>query len=169
MRIETSYKVLLGIIIVVAIIGQIKDNIVSKNEIEKCYKENYTFVYKQETLSDNLIKQFLSQLNEYNYSEEKDKKDSDEYQSVDSIFISERKIVLQANHKSKTVQIARIKIGSREYENAQILYQHGYQILHDKKKLSEKEIKKLLNKMEYDHDYMLKKDMKNKTLTIIDP
>lgn len=74
MRIETSYKVLLGIIIVVAIIGQIKDNIVSKNEIEKCYKENYTFVYKQETLSDNLIKQFLSQLNEYNYSEEKDKK-----------------------------------------------------------------------------------------------
>ena len=33
----------------------------------------------------------------------------------------------------------------------------------------EKEIKKLLNKMEYDHDYMLKKDMKNKTLTIIDP
>ena len=34
---------------------------------------------------------------------------------------------------------------------------------------SEKEIKKLLNKMEYDHDYMLKKDMKNKTLTIIDP
>ena len=36
MRIETSYKVLLGIIIVVAIIGQIKDNIVSKNEIEKC-------------------------------------------------------------------------------------------------------------------------------------
>ena len=142
MRIETPYKVLLGIIIVVAIIGQIKDNIVSKNEIEKCYKENYTFVYKQETLSDNLIKQFLSQLNEYNYSEEKDKKDSDEYQFVDSIFISERKIVLQANHKSKTVQIARIKIGSREYENAQILYQHGYQILHDKKKLSEKEIKK---------------------------
>mgnify|MGYP005956432119 CR=1 FL=1 len=51
-------------------------------------------------------------------------------------------MVLQVNHKSKTVQIARIKIGSREYENAQILYQHGYQILHDKKKLSEKEIKK---------------------------
>ena len=142
MRIETPYKVLLGIIVIVAIIGQVKDNIVSKNEIEKCYKENYTFVYKQETLSDNLIKQFLSQLNEYNYSEEKDKKDSDEYQFVDSIFIPERKIVLQANHKSKTVQIARIKIGSREYENAQILYQHGYQILHDKKKLSEKEIKK---------------------------
>ena len=109
MRIETFYKVLLGIIVVVAIIGQIKDNVVSKNEIEKCYKENYTFVYKQETLSDNLIKQFLSQLNEYNYSEEKDKKDSDEYQFVDSIFIPERKIVLQVNHKSKTVQIARIK------------------------------------------------------------
>ena len=88
MRIETFYKVLLGIIgiiVVVAIIGQIKDDVVSKNEIEKCYKENYTFVYKQETLSDNLIKQFLSQLNEYNYSEEKDKKDSDEYQFVDSI------------------------------------------------------------------------------------
>ena len=107
-------------------------------------------LYTSRKLSDNLIKQFLSQLNEYNYSEEKDKKDSDEYQFVDSIFIPERKIVLQANHKSKTVQIARIKIGSREYENAQILYQHGYQILHDKKKLSEKEIKKLLNKMEYD-------------------
>ena len=73
------------------------------------------------------------------------------------------------NHKSKTVQIARIKYGSKEYENAQILYQQGYQILHDKKKLSEKEIKKLLNKMKYDHDYMLKKDNKNKTLTIIDP
>ena len=92
MRIETFYKVLLGIIVVVAIIGQIKDNIVSKNEIEKCYKENYTFVYKQETLSNNLIKQFfLPQLNEYNYSKEKDKKDSDEYQFVDSIFIPERK------------------------------------------------------------------------------
>ena len=121
------------------------------------------------SLSNNLIKQFLPQLNEYNYSKEKDKKDSDEYQFVDSIFIPERKMVLQVNHKSKTVQIARIKIGSREYENAQILYQHGYQILHDKKTLSEKEIKKLLNKMKYDHDYMLKKDMKNKTLTIIDP
>ena len=43
MRIETPYKVLLGIIVIVAIIGQVKDNIVSKNEIEKCYKENYTF------------------------------------------------------------------------------------------------------------------------------
>lgn len=67
------YKVILGIIVIV-VIGQIKDNVVSKNEIEKCYKENYAFVYKQETLSDNLINQFLSQLNEYNYSEEKDKK-----------------------------------------------------------------------------------------------
>lgn len=73
MRIETFYKVILGIIVIV-VIGQIKDNVVSKNEIEKCYKENYAFVYKQETLSDNLINQFLSQLNEYNYSEEKDKK-----------------------------------------------------------------------------------------------
>ena len=121
MRIETFYKVILGIFVIVAIIGPIKDNVVSENEIKKCYKENYTFVYKQETLSDNLIKQFLSQLNEYNYSEEKDKKDSDEYQFVNSIFIPERKIVLQVNHKSKTVQIARIKIGSREYENAHVL------------------------------------------------
>ena len=168
MRMETFYKIILGIIVIV-VIGQIKDNVVSKNEIEKCYKENYAFVYKQETLSDNLIKQFLSQLNEYNYSEEKDKKDSDEYQFVNSIFIPERKIVLRVNHKSKTVQIARIKYGSKKYENAQILYQQGYQILHDKKKLSEKEIKKLLNKMKYDHDYMLKKDNKNKTLTVIDP
>ena len=120
MRIETFYKVILGIFVIVAIIGPIKDNVVSENEIKKCYKENYTFVYKQETLSDNLIKQFLSQLNEYNYSEEKDKKDSDEYQFVNSIFIPERKIVLQVNHKSKNVQIARIKICSREYENSQI-------------------------------------------------
>mgnify|MGYP000591670903 CR=1 FL=1 len=151
MRIETPYKVLLGIIVIVAIIGQVKDNIVSKNEIEKCYKENYTFVYKQETLSDNLIKQFLSQLNEYNYSEEKDKKDSDEYQFVDSIFIPERKIVLQANHKSKNCANSKNQKSAQENtKNAQILYQYGYQILHDKKKLSEKEIKKLLNKMEYD-------------------
>ena len=64
----------------------------------------------------------MSQLNEYNYSEEKDKKDSDEYQFVDSIFIPERKIVLQANHKSKTVQIARIKIGiKKNTKNAQNL------------------------------------------------
>lgn len=96
MRIETPYKVLLGIIVIVAIIGQVKDNIVSKNEIEKCYKENYTFVYKQETLSDNLIKQFLSQLNEYNYSEEKDKKDSDEYQFVDSIKAKQSTMSIRA-------------------------------------------------------------------------
>lgn len=169
MRIETFYKLLLGIIIIVAIIGPIKNNVVSKNEIEKYYKENYAFVYKQETLSDDLVKQFLKQLSDYSYSKEKDKKDSDEYQFANSIFIPERKIVLQVNHKSKTVQIARIKIGSEEYENAQILYQHGYQILRNKKTLTRKEVNKLLNKMRYDDDYMLKKDNKNKTLTIVDP
>ena len=109
MRIETPYKVLLGIIVIVAIIGQVKDNIVSKNEIEKCYKENYTFVYKQETLSDNLIKQFLSQLNEYNYSEEKDKKIQMNINLLILFSFQKEKLVLQANHKSKTVQIARIK------------------------------------------------------------
>ena len=84
-------------------------------------------------------------------------------------FSFQKEKLYYGNHKSKTVQIARIKYGSKKYENAQILYQQGYQILHDKKKLSEKEIKKLLNKMKYDHDYMLKKDNKNKTLTVIDP
>ena len=49
MRIETFYKVILGIFVIVAIIGPIKNNVVSENEIKKCYKENYTFVYKQET------------------------------------------------------------------------------------------------------------------------
>lgn len=169
MRIETFYKVILGIIVVVAIIGPIKNNVVSKNEIEKCYKENYTFVYKQETLSNDLAEQFLKQLSDYNYSKEKNKKDTDEYQFANSIFIPERKIVLQVNHKSKTVQIARIKYGFEEYENAQILYQQGYQILHNKKTLTKKEVDKLLNKMKYNHDYMLKKDNKNKTLTVIDP
>ena len=98
MRIETFYKLLLGIIIVV-IICQIKDNVVSKNEIEKCYKENYTFVYKQETLSNDLAEQFLKQLSDYNYSKEKNKKDTDEYQFANSIFIPERKIVLHMKEK----------------------------------------------------------------------
>ena len=168
MRIETFYKVILGIIVIV-VIGQIKDNVVSKNEIEKCYKENYAFVYKQETLSDNSYQSIFVAVKWIQLLWRKGQKDSDEYQFVNSIFIPERKIVLRVNHKSKTVQIARIKYGSKKYENAQILYQQGYQILHDKKKLSEKEIKKLLNKMKYDHDYMLKKDNKNKTLTVIDP
>ena len=39
MRIETSYKVLLGIIVIVAIIGQVKDNIVSKMRLRSVTKK----------------------------------------------------------------------------------------------------------------------------------
>ena len=39
----------------------------------------------------------------------------------------------------------------KKYENAQILYQQGYQILHDKKKLSEKRNKEIIEQMKYDH------------------
>lgn len=166
---ETFYKILLGFIVTIALITLVKNNFILKNEIEKCYKENYTFVYKQETLSDDLVKQLLDQLSNYNCSEEKKIKETKEFQFVNSIFIPERKIVLQVDRDSKTVQIARIKYGSKEYENAQILYQQGYQIIHNDKKLSEKETNKLFDKMQYDHDYMLKEDIKNKTLTVIDP
>lgn len=152
------------------VVGDRYDYYMSHKEIEQYYTDNYTFIYKQKTLSKSLTKQFLQQLKEQSHIHGSKDKDMVLHQFNDSESSVSGQIVIQIDKKTKTVYVFRVKSGSKEYMGAQIAYQRGYTILHNDKELSSKrDINKLLDKMENTDNYMIEANDKNKTLNIIDP
>ena len=145
-----TFVVFIAFIMLYVVVDQY-DTWMSYNEIKQYYTDNYTFIYKQKTLSKSLTKQFLQQFND---------SESDDF----------GQIIIQIDKKTKTIYAFRVKSGSKEYIGTQIAYQRGYKIFHNDKELSsKKDINKVLDKMEDADNYMIEANDKNKTLNIIDP
>lgn len=152
------------------VVGDRYDYYMSHKEIEQYYTDNYTFIYKQKTLSKSLTKQFLQQLKGQSHIHGSKDKDVVLHQFNDSESSVSRQIIIQIDKKMKTVYVSRVRSGSREYMGAQMFYQRGYKIFNNDKELSsKKDINNVLDKMEDDDNYMVEVDDKNKTLNIIDP
>lgn len=132
--------------------------------------DNYTFIYKQKTLSKSLTKQFLQQLKGQSHIHGSKDKDMVLHQFNDSESDDFGQIIIQIDKKTKTIYAFRVKSGSKEYIGTQIAYQRGYKIFHNDKELSsKKDVNKVLDKMEDADNYMIEANDKNKTLNIIDP
>ena len=145
-----TFVVFIAFIMLYVVVDQY-DTWMSYNEIKQYYTDNYTFIYKQKTLSKSLTKQFLHQFND---------SESDDF----------GQIIIQIDKKTKTIYAFRVKSGSKEYIGTQIAYQRGYKIFHNDKELSsKKDVNKVLDKMEDADNYMIEANDKNKTLNIIDP
>ena len=56
-----TFVVFIAFIMLYVVVDQY-DTWMSYNEIKQYYTDNYTFIYKQKTLSKSLTKQFLQQL-----------------------------------------------------------------------------------------------------------
>lgn len=146
------------------------DTWMSYNEIKQYYTDNYTFIYKQKTLSKSLTKQFLQQLKGQSHIHGSKDKDMVLHQFNDSESDDFGQIIIQIDKKTKTIYAFRVKSGSKEYIGTQIAYQRGYKIFHNDKELSsKKDVNKVLDKMEDADNYMIEANDKNKTLNIIDP
>ena len=144
-----TFVVFIAFIMLYVVVDQY-DTWMSYNEIKQYYTDNYTFIYKQKTLSKSLTKQFLQQLKGQSHIHGSKDKD----------------MVLHQFNDSESDDFGQIK----EYIGTQIAYQRGYKIFHNDKELSsKKDVNKVLDKMEDADNYMIEANDKNKTLNIIDP
>mgnify|MGYP000000657873 FL=1 len=164
-----TFVVFIAFIMLYVVVDQY-DTWMSYNEIKQYYTGNYTFIYKQKTLSKSLTKQFLQQLKGQSHIHGSKDKDMVLHQFNDSESDDFGQIIIQIDKKTKTIYAFRVKSGSKEYIGTQIAYQRGYKIFHNDKELSsKKDVNKVLDKMEDADNYMIEANDKNKTLNIIDP
>ena len=149
-----TFVVFIAFIMLYVVVDQY-DTWMSYNEIKQYYTDNYTFIYKQKTLSKSLTKQFLQQLKGQSHIHGSKDKDMVLHQFNDSESDDFGQIIIQID---------------KEYIGTQIAYQRGYKIFHNDKELSsKKDVNKVLDKMEDADNYMIEANDKNKTLNIIDP
>ena len=164
-----TFVVFIAFIMLYVVVDQY-DTWMSYNEIKQYYTDNYTFIYKQKTLSKSLTKQFLQQLKGQSHIHGSKDKDMVLHQFNDSESDDFGQIIIQIDKKTKTIYAFRVKSGSKEYIGTQIADQRGYKIFHNDKELSsKKDVNKVLDKMEDADNYMIEANDKNKTLNIIDP
>ena len=150
-----TFVVFIAFIMLYVVVDQY-DTWMSYNEIKQYYTDNYTFIYKQKTLSKSLTKQFLQQLKGQSHIHGSKDKDMVLHQFNDSESDDFGQIIIQIDKKTKTIYAFRVKSGSKEYIGTQIAYQRGYKIFHNDKELSsKKDVNKVLDKMEDADNYMI--------------
>ena len=119
-----TFVVFIAFIMLYVVVDQY-DTWMSYNEIKQYYTDNYTFIYKQKTLSKSLTKQFLQQLKGQSHIHGSKDKDMVLHQFNDSESDDFGQIIIQIDKKTKTIYAFRVKSGSKEYIGTQIAYQRG--------------------------------------------
>lgn len=114
-----TFVVFIAFIMLYVVVDQY-DTWMSYNEIKQYYTDNYTFIYKQKTLSKSLTKQFLQQLKGQSHIHGSKDKDMVLHQFNDSESDDFGQIIIQIDKKTKTIYAFRVKSGSKEYIGTQI-------------------------------------------------
>ena len=109
-----TFVVFIAFIMLYVVVDQY-DTWMSYNEIKQYYTDNYTFIYKQKTLSKSLTKQFLQQLKGQSHIHGSKDKDMVLHQFNDSESDDFGQIIIQIDKKTKTIYAFRVKSGSKEY------------------------------------------------------
>ena len=108
-----TFVVFIAFIMLYVVVDQY-DTWMSYNEIKQYYTDNYTFIYKQKTLSKSLTKQFLQQLKGQSHIHGSKDKDMVLHQFNDSESDDFGQIIIQIDKKTKTIYAFRVKSGSKE-------------------------------------------------------
>ena len=106
-----TFVVFIAFIMLYVVVDQY-DTWMSYNEIKQYYTDNYTFIYKQKTLSKSLTKQFLQQLKGQSHIHGSKDKDMVLHQFNDSESDDFGQIIIQIDKKTKTIYAFRVKSAS---------------------------------------------------------
>ena len=107
-----TFVVFIAFIMLYVVVDQY-DTWMSYNEIKQYYTDNYTFIYKQKTLSKSLTKQFFQQLKGQSHIHGSKDKDMVLHQFNDSESDDFGQIIIQIDKKTKTIYAFRVKSGSK--------------------------------------------------------
>lgn len=131
------------------------------------YEKNYTFTYKQQKLSKLETEDLLNTVKWENYQLEH-KKEAKNYAVYAYVINDKKYMCFMIKKREKKVFACIIQNGRKDYMTLQLALQLGYKISYNKKFYLDKDIEKILQKVDKNEDCIVSYDDEKKIAKVID-